>query len=446
MVPSRWQFLVLPFASSLIRAAEAYTLFVTNCSVPATLANFVTSPNTRGTIDLLWSSLLTLVACTWTIQHPNVPEQHEGLVERRANFLKAVKDCLNDAKWMICTILAPEVIITAATHDFVSARNTHKRLLSIANSKDKVNWTITHTYFANMGGFVLRGITQRGEDESNPPNKPYHLTAYSMIILRDGGFIPRLPDIRTEDIKDRCKDDMFVKAIALAQILWASSQAVVRAIRGLTTSPLEVAVLGFAACAVAIYILYWEKPKGPRSVITIEHWPDRRDIFDVLSAQIEEEEEGMSIVNQLLLVAEFFPMRKPGSPFSLDHVRLEEDTRLPAFFAVMLGAVLFGAVHLGARNRPFPTTAELILWRCASLCTTAYGLLLAGIRSYSVHRWMRGDAPEWSMITIGLITITATYIYLLFRLVILVEIFRSLFFMPPDAFVATWTSNLPHLG
>lgn len=98
-----------------------------------------------------------------------MPEQHEVLVGRKANFLKAVKDCLSDAKWMIFAIFAPELIIAAATHDFVSARNTHQRLLSIANSKDKVTWTITHTYFANMGGFVLRGITQQGEDESTLP-------------------------------------------------------------------------------------------------------------------------------------------------------------------------------------------------------------------------------------------------------------------------------------
>lgn len=169
MAPSRWQFLVLPFASSLVTAAEAYTLFVTNCSVPATSANFVTSPNTRGTMDLLWSSLLTIVACTWTIQHPNVPEQHEVLVGRKANFLKAVKDCLNDAKWMIFAIFAPELIIAAATHDFVSARNTHQRLLSIANSKDKVTWTITHTYLRIWGGLFLGASLSKAKMNQSPP-------------------------------------------------------------------------------------------------------------------------------------------------------------------------------------------------------------------------------------------------------------------------------------
>jgi hypothetical protein len=309
-----------------------------------------------------------------------------------------------------------------------------------------------HTYFANMGGFVLRDIAQQGEygsaagHGSNLPREPYHLTAYSIIILREGGFIPRLPDIRTEDIKDRCKDDMLVKAIALAQILWASSQAVVRATRGLTTSPLEVAVLGFAACAVAIYILYWEKPKGPRSVITIEHRPDRRDIFDALSAEIEEEEEGRSIVNGYMLGAISSSRRTPGSPISLDHVRFKEDTGNPTLYAGTLGAVLFGSVHLGAWDYPFPTKAELILWRCASLYTTVYGLLLMGLNGPMIHLLRRRYIPDWFYASGRITIITATYIYILSRFAILVEIFRSLLFMPPDAFVATWTSNIPHLG
>jgi hypothetical protein len=376
-----------------------------------------------------------------------VPEQHEGLVGRRANFLKAVKDCLNDAKWIILTILAPELIIIAATHDFVSARNTHKRLLSIADTTDKVTWTMTHTYFANMGGFVLRDTTQRSDDESNTPYEPYHLTAYGIIILRGGGFIPRLPDIRTEEIKDRCKDDMFVKAIALAQILWTVSQAVVRAVRGLTTSPLEVAVLGFAACAVGIYILYWEKPKGPRSVITIEHCPDRRDIFDALSDEIEKEEKGISVVASLL-VPRFVLRKTPGSPTNLDYVRFKEDTSTPAYCAGMLGAVLFGAVHFGAWNYPFTTTTELILWRCASLYITAYGPFLMGLNGlmYVAKRQIRPHPLKRLIVTARTTGVAATYIYFLFRLAILVEIFRSLLFMPPDAFVATWTSNIPHLG
>jgi hypothetical protein len=36
--------------------------------------------------------------------------------------------------------------------------------------------------------------------------------------------------------------------------------------------------------------------------------------------------------------------------------------------------------------------------------------------------------------------------YLVARLVIIVEIFRGLWYLPPEAFVTTWTSSIPHFG
>jgi hypothetical protein len=36
--------------------------------------------------------------------------------------------------------------------------------------------------------------------------------------------------------------------------------------------------------------------------------------------------------------------------------------------------------------------------------------------------------------------------YILARLFLMVEIFRSLFFLPPDAFIDTWSGSFPHWG
>jgi hypothetical protein len=38
------------------------------------------------------------------------------------------------------------------------------------------------------------------------------------------------------------------------------------------------------------------------------------------------------------------------------------------------------------------------------------------------------------------------FMYITARLVLLVETFRTLFFLPPLAFVSTWTANIPHFG
>jgi hypothetical protein len=66
----------------LARSSHAYTLFDTTCTIPKVQTNFVSSPNTRGTLDILWSCVFTIIACTWTIQHLNIPEQRDDVSER----------------------------------------------------------------------------------------------------------------------------------------------------------------------------------------------------------------------------------------------------------------------------------------------------------------------------------------------------------------------------
>jgi hypothetical protein len=38
------------------------------------------------------------------------------------------------------------------------------------------------------------------------------------------------------------------------------------------------------------------------------------------------------------------------------------------------------------------------------------------------------------------------FVYITARLVLLVETFRTLFFLPPLAFVSTWTADIPHFS
>lgn len=59
----------------LIATAKASTMPDTNSTQIPLSPHFFSSPNSRDTLDFLWSSMFTLVACTWTIQHFNVPDQ-----------------------------------------------------------------------------------------------------------------------------------------------------------------------------------------------------------------------------------------------------------------------------------------------------------------------------------------------------------------------------------
>jgi len=72
--------------------------------------------NTRTLWDIVWSCAATLFACTWTAIHPNIPGMNEGKVivfSRRLGI-------------MIIALIAPELMITWATIQFLSARDTAK--------------------------------------------------------------------------------------------------------------------------------------------------------------------------------------------------------------------------------------------------------------------------------------------------------------------------------
>ena len=100
-------------------------------------------------------------------------------------------------------------------------------------------------------------------------NDPFHLTADQLRILRAKGHIPKLPSISKDEINGRAKGDAFTKAIAVVQIFWNVVQVIVRAVRGLAISQLELAVIAFSLCAITIYILQWDRPKDVQVPVTV---------------------------------------------------------------------------------------------------------------------------------------------------------------------------------
>jgi hypothetical protein len=100
-------------------------------------------PTERGTLTLVYSCLVTIFACTWTVLHLNVPALHE----------KQWRIALRKAKWMAITILIPEFIFSKAICDLRLALNDLRELDEELKSNDKVNleWTTSSdTYFGKI--------------------------------------------------------------------------------------------------------------------------------------------------------------------------------------------------------------------------------------------------------------------------------------------------------
>lgn len=142
-----------------------------------------------------------------------------------------------------------------------------------------------------------------------------------------------------------------------------------------------------------------------------------------------------------LLIADDSRYSGRGAPKRNDETEIlkDSDAALWVCVAMVLGAMLFGRVHLWAWNFGFPTRIELWIWRGCGIWTIVWGpaVVLLGLL---LGRSEILEARHLIIIQI------LTLLYILTRLALLAEGFRTLLYLPEDAFISTWASEIPHVG
>lgn len=487
--------IIATYIFNSIVVVDAYTTFDTTCAIPATPTSYISPPNSRGTLNILWACLFTIIACTWAIQHLNVPKQREGRDSGWKEYLRwKIRSFSISLKWMLGTVIAPEILLAKAWSDLDVARKQLEKFKAWA-ADDDVEWTLTHTLFANMGGFVIRSNPPSNDNqdiESKPSvalniltgeplmlpsaevsaplmesflgcvspdandastyvnvssadapmdqpsgySNPYHLTAKQLLSLRRCDHI-KLPNITLEEINDKSKSDMFVMVLAIGQFLWIVIQIILRAVMGLVISQLEVTVVAFSTCAVIIYILNWSKPKGVQVPFTVLYYEDSipSEMLDFMKKDLDR-----SSMSSIMLHSKCQTFIS-GDPIPNDTIYAYDDAWLIGF---EFGSIVFGCIHVAAWNFVFPTQIEQILWWSTSVWCTVFVLIYTLVpycgmicegdfdRITTPRELARGAAPLF-------------FLYALARLFLLVEIFRSLFYLPVSAFIATALVNVPHV-
>jgi hypothetical protein len=138
-------------------AVQSYTEFDASCTTFNVNAYFASSSGSLGTLNILWSCLFTIIACTWTIQHLHVPQQRNGRDPGWKGDLKwQLKKTWTSLKRMVAAMLAPELVLSKAWEDLAVAHDDLKALQDLG-TLDAVEWTLTRSRFANMGGCVICG-------------------------------------------------------------------------------------------------------------------------------------------------------------------------------------------------------------------------------------------------------------------------------------------------
>lgn len=260
-------------------------------------AGFVPGPTTRGTISLITSCLSTIFTCAYVAVHIDVLDSDSkprpgifSLMKRRkgGDLLIAIRRATNPKRtpvvqrvlWMIMGIFAPEFLVSIAAKEFVKAVYDRKHMQKMGYS----GWTMTHSFFANMGGFKFAESTEKPILSGSPE-------FYERLSRRTHEIPLNLYALQME-INDRSKSNTLLKAFTILQALSVFVETAMRTVETRSTSPLEVATCAYILCFVFMYICWFYKPLGVQRPMCLEHFLDT----DVLTcSQIHDLSSGPSM-------------------------------------------------------------------------------------------------------------------------------------------------------
>lgn len=352
-----------------------------------------------------------------------------------------------------------------------------------------------HGFYADAGGFTLkarRTITD--------PYIMFPIDARQLFYLVDKGYLP-YPNIRKDIISDKNKADPAVRVLTIAQTLYFLSNCIGRWAQGLAVTTMELTTLGFALCTFATYYFWAHKPSDVETAIDLEN----NITIDELHAKAGLSEHHKHFLTPLFFISrnEWFWSKEynywlswfriagfPSGPKTRPIKRIRNDNFPEISSTAMAIFFFFSGVFTGlnfvAWNYHFPTHAELMLWRVASIGTpgslAAYWVhskirltLLPALRKYQRKDSRPKELPLWfgskalvqtlkrsagklrnldidqdpsfavELTSIIPSTLLAVF-YLSARLYILVEEFVGLRAMPPSAYQSVeWTNYLLHL-
>ena len=255
---------------------------------------WTSGPAGRGTLDIIWSCVITMFLCSWSILCLNVP----GPTETRFQVL------WRKASLTALGVMCPELTFSFAYGQWLQARQSvqhfnkaapgdslpsHRRsklekIKDIFSQVDRVSenrstkrWTMKEAYFAEMGGFRLRT-----KDFALFP-----LDAEQVYYLVSHGYMD-IPTLDERLYEEKNKADGLLRAITLCQILWFLVNVIGRWAQKLAVTTFELTTVSFILCSLMTAFLWWHKPADVFLSIDIDSNISIRDILQAENQTLTE--------------------------------------------------------------------------------------------------------------------------------------------------------------
>ena len=340
------------------------------------LVGWTSTPDVRGTVDIIWSCLFVVFLSTWTTLHNNVPPVKKGPLWRLRN----------KALLMVVGLLAPEYVATIAFTELRTAVTVQSHMKDLGYRE----WTLAQSFFVAMGGYMLyfngdhkpvsaenfikwqrTGTIRmlRSTEMLSSQAKLHSVCSASTELmpvpnivkaphLGTHGSAVEIPWVSKEDVASRGKADVLLKGIACAQIAWLLVQYIARRARLLATSSLEALTVAYVVCALFSYCAWWKKPYDLESPTTIAVLPE----------------------HEVCSLLEDRPLMIP----------MNDDPDLPLLHNVLWTYILpctaavlsFSSLHFLAWNDHFDTLTEEWLWRASSILFVWFHVVFLGFAAH----------------------------------------------------------------
>jgi hypothetical protein len=316
-------------------------------------------PDGRGSLDIIMGCCTTIFLCCWSVLCINVPSSHWG---RRRRIHE---------KFLVCAMsgLGPEFTFQLALGQWVSACQSVQDF----RSSGFTNWTLSHAFLADMGGFSLKA----------PDFVEFPLNAKQVHYLVTHSYIEYSAVALPKDIMDdKNKGDGVVRFFTICQLSWFSLGCLGRAIEHLAITTMELSALAFVFCTLGTYFFWFAKPMDVGSATVLVPNTSLREILLQAGDRAREPYKTtpldfvgrthsswllywtywMNIVRKMHLM---FPVKRGP-------VEMIPDDNFPpltpwAQVILFLCQLAYTGVHLMAWKFHFPTDAERLLWRLATI-------------------------------------------------------------------------------
>ena len=415
---------------------------------------FVQEPNGRGTLGILLSCLAVLLLNTWTVLHLNI-----------APHSRPWRNYLHKVKWWIVCMICPDGLAVSSCEQWRNARRSVKAL-----RKTYPWWTVTHGFYAEMGGYrVMSGDGDR---------QLYIFRVKELIWLTENGVLT-IPEVTLDELHDKSNADWLVKGIALAQSAWFMLQICARVNQKLPITTLELATVAFIGCTGMMYFFWWNKPMDletftpildpgltsaqlcrlARSICLlhkVSEWyrPPPKEAHDqswdwfwfekpMVLKRLQVISRGDEVSADLrVIVEDNFTAHARVTSWYMPAVNESHSSEWGPWdhICVFLIGTMFNGIHCAAWKFHFPTPIESLLWKlsvCVMLGVIYLWVPIAGITCWLPNRGWLKSLLYWF----------ATLLYFLARMYLLVEVFFGMRALEPAIYLTVeWTQYIPHAG